>query len=65
MEKKIKLTSVNIITEVYKKFKVDTVNSDINLQKLVNRALNLYETDESFKEKINNHNGLSQHGTKF
>lgn len=65
MEKKIKLTSVNIIDEVYKKFKVDTINSDINLQKLVNRALDLYNTDESFKEKINNHNGLSQHGTKF
>ena len=65
MEKKIKLTSVNLVDEVYKKFKVETINNEINLQKLVNRSLDLYKKDESFRTKINNYNGLTQYGTKF
>ena len=39
-----KLTSVNILDNVYKKFKVNTIDGNINLQKLVNRALDLYNT---------------------
>jgi hypothetical protein len=65
MKRKVKLTSVNVIDVVYKKFKVETVNNEINLQKLVNRSLDLYNNDETFKEKINNHNNLSQNDTKF
>lgn len=65
MKRKVKLTSVNVIDVVYKKFKVETVNNEINLQKLVNRSLDLYNNDETFKEKINNYNNLSQNGTKF
>jgi len=65
MEKKVKLTSVNVIDEVYKKFKIETINSDINLQKLVNRSMDLYDKDESFRKKINNHNKFSQYGKKF
>lgn len=62
---KIKLTSVNIVDEVYKKFKVMTVNEDINLQKLVNRSLDLYNNDEQFREKINNHLELKNKNVKF
>jgi hypothetical protein len=62
---KVKLTSVNILDDVYKKFKVETVNDEINLQKLVNRALDLYNNDEQFREKIINHLNLKNKNTKF
>lgn len=65
MEKNVKLTSVNILEDVYKKFKIVSLDQSMNLQKLVNRALDLYNNDESFREKINNHNNLSSNNTKF
>lgn len=65
MEKNVKLTSVNILDEVYKKFKITSVNEPINLQKLVNRAIDLYNNDELFREKINEHNNLSSTNSKF
>jgi hypothetical protein len=60
-----KLTSVNVLEDVYNKFKVTAVNSEINLQKLVNRSLDLYNNDETFRDKINNHPNLTTTGTKF
>jgi hypothetical protein len=65
MKNVTKLTSVNVIEDVYNKFKVKAVNSEINLQKLVNRSLDLYNNDEVFREKINNHDNLTATGTKF
>ena len=65
MENKTKLTSVNILNDVYKKFKINTIDEDINLQKLVNRALDLYNNEPDFREKINNHTGLSETNSKF
>lgn len=65
MEKNVKLTSVNILEDVYKKFKVVSLDQSINLQKLVNRSLDLYNNDEDFRNKINNHNSLSSKDTKF
>jgi hypothetical protein len=60
-----KLTSVNVLEDVYNTFKVTAVNSEINLQKLVNRSLDLYNNDETFRDKINNHSNLTTTGTKF
>ena len=60
-----KLTSVNVLEDVYNKFKVKAVNSEINLQKLVNRSLDLYNNDEAFRDKVNNHDNLTNTGTKF
>ena len=65
MKNVTKLTSVNVIEDVYNKFKVKAVNGEINLQKLVNRSLDLYNNDEVFREKINNHDNLTATGTKF
>ena len=65
MEKNVKLTSVNILDDVYKKFKVVSLDQSMNLQKMVNRALDLYNTDEEFRNKINNHNTLSTKNSKF
>lgn len=65
MKNVTKLTSVNVLEDVYNKFKVKAVNSDINLQKLVNRSLDLYNNDQTYRDKINNHDSLTTTGTKF
>lgn len=65
MKNVTKLTSVNVLEDVYNKFKVKAVNSEINLQKLVNRSLDLYNNDETFRDKVNNHDNLKTTGTKF
>lgn len=51
-----KLTSVYVLNENYKKFKIKSIDSGLSLQKLVNYALDLYNTDEYFKNKIDKHN---------
>ena len=65
-------TSVNVEledykeqTNRYKKFKIKSIEGSMNLQKLVNRSLDLYSKDENFRNSINNHNGLATTGSKF
>ena len=48
----IKLTSVKVIQNLYESFKSKTVNSSMNLQKLVNRSLHQYLSDNVIREKI-------------
>jgi len=55
MRHRIKLTSVNLIEEVYNQFKITSLNKSVTFQKFVNRALDLYNNDETVREKINNH----------
>lgn len=65
MKVESKLTSVNILSDVYNKFKVKSIEGSINLQKIVNRSLDLYGKDEKFREIINNHTGLASSGSKY
>lgn len=65
MRLETKLTSVNVLTDVYKKFKIKSIEGSINFQKIVNRSLDLYNKDENFRNTINNHNGLTATGSKF
>jgi hypothetical protein len=65
MKANTKLTTVNVIDDVYKKFKISVIEGNINFQKLVNRSMDLYNKDEEFKNKINNHSGLAASGSKF
>jgi len=51
-----KLTTVKVLSENYSSFKVDTLNTEMTLQKLVNRAIHLYLTEEKFKEKVDESN---------
>jgi hypothetical protein len=60
-----KLTSVHILEGIYKKFKINAIDVNINLQKLVNRSLDLYIKDESYRNKINNYTDLSVSGSKY
>jgi len=47
-----KLTTVKVLSDKYKEFKMETLNSEMTLQKLVNRAIHLYLTDSKFKKTI-------------
>ena len=60
-----RLTSVNILNDVYRKFKINTVDGNINLQKIVNRSLDLYNSDVEFRKTIDNHSNLTQNNSKF
>ena len=56
----IKLTSVKVISELYKKFKNETIENEFSLQKLVNRTLDLFVYDEEMRKKILEHDNLHQ-----
>ena len=61
----VKLTSVKVITELYKKFKNKTIDDEFSLQKLVNRSLNMFVYYEKFKNSVLNYDDLHQSGSKF
>tara|TARA_B100000131_G_C17902495_1_gene527006 strand:- start:214 stop:408 length:195 start_codon:yes stop_codon:yes gene_type:complete len=60
-----KLTSVKILINLYEQFKILTVNTKMSLQKLSNRSVHLYLTDDDFKEKIDSHDDLTISGSNF
>ena len=60
-----KLTSVKILKILYERFKVSTVNSDMTLQKLTNRAIDLYLESDEFKNKVEIHDDLTVSGSNF
>jgi len=60
-----KLTSVKILKILYERFKVSTVNSDMTLQKLTNRAIDLYLDSDEFREKVEIHDNLTISGRNF
>ena len=51
----IKLTSVKVISELYKKFKNETIDNEFSLQKLVNRTLDKFVYDDDFRKQILEH----------
>ena len=60
-----KLTSVKILEDLYKRFKSATVNTKMTLQKLTNRSINLYLTDEQFKDNLETHDNLTISGSNL
>ena len=60
-----KLTSVKIIKSLYEDFKFKTVNSSMNLQKLVNRSIHQYVHDNVIKEQIESYDKLHLSGSQF
>ena len=61
--KNLKLTSVKIIDHLFEDFKVSSIRHKFNLQKLTNRALHLYLTNEDFRKQIHNHTDLTVSGS--
>jgi hypothetical protein len=60
-----KLTSVKILKSLYEDFKFRTVNSSMNLQKLVNRSIHQYIHDNVIKESIESYDKLHTSGSQF
>lgn len=65
MKQETKLTSVKIIKSLYEQFKFKTVNSSMNLQKLVNRSVHQYLNNVVVKEQIENYDKLYASGSRF
>ena len=59
----LKLTSVKIVDHLFDDFKVSSIRHKFNLQKLANRAVHLYLTDEEFRKKLHNHTDLTISGS--
>ena len=60
-----KLTSVKILKELYRNFKIKTLDDEFTLQKLVNRSMDLYVLDTKFKDKIQSYDNLIQSGSRL
>ena len=55
---KLQLTSVKVHRHLFDEFKVECVRTKFSLQKLADRALYLYLTDEEFKETSTQSNNI-------
>ena len=49
------LTSVKVNPELFDTFKIECVKRKFSLNKLVNRAIDLYLTDENFRKQVSNY----------
>ena len=65
MAEKTQLTSVKILTGLYKDFKVFTITNGITLQKLVNRSLDLYMNDKEYRDTLTKYTELQVSGSQF
>jgi hypothetical protein len=52
------LTSVKIQSDLFETFKIECVKRKFSFQKLADRAIHLYLTDEDFRKSLHNHNDL-------
>jgi len=57
-KKDMTLTSVKVQSELFENFKISCVKYKFSLQKLADRAIHLYLTDDDFRKMIHNHNSL-------
>jgi hypothetical protein len=65
MRSDTKLTSVKIITDLYKRFRGVTLNEEFTLQKLVNRSMDRYLKEEEYKKSIVEYDALQISGSRF
>ena len=63
--KNTKLTSVKILETLYERFKLNTVNTKMTLQKLTNRSVDRFLTDEKYREEIETYDNLVVSGSNF
>ena len=61
----LKLTSVKLLDNFYKKFKVSNLDDNFTLQKLVNRSMDLYLLDDKFKSQIHEWKNLKPSGSRL
>ena len=59
-----KLTSVKVNEELFEEFKVLCVRTKFSLQKLVDRSIHLYLTNDDFRKELHSHTSLSLSGSQ-
>ena len=59
------LTTVKILKDVYSSFKKVSFDSDVTLQKLVNRTVERYVRDDDFRNEMNEYLQLQISGSQF
>jgi hypothetical protein len=57
-KKDMTLTSVKIKSDLFENFKIECVKRKFSFQKLADRAIYLYLTDEEFRKAITNQTNL-------
>jgi len=61
----LQLTSVKLLPHLYYEYKVMSYQTGFSLQKLVNRAIHLYLTNEAFREGMHKTKDLQISGSNF
>ena len=59
-----KLTSVKVNEDLFEEFKVMCVRTKFSLQKLVDRSIHSYLTNEEFRKEMHNHTNLTLSGSQ-
>ncbi len=57
-KKDMTLTSVKVKSDLFENFKIECVKRKFSFQKLADRAIYLYLTDEDFRKAITNQTNL-------
>ena len=57
-KKDMTLTSVKVKSDLFENFKIECVKRKFSFQKLSDRAIYLFLTDDEFRRKISNHTNL-------
>ena len=60
-----KLTTVKIVKDIYSSFKRISFDSNITLQKLVNRSVHKYINEEELRNEVNTYEELQVSGSQF
>jgi hypothetical protein len=58
-KEKLQLTSVKVHRHLFDDFKIECVKTKFSLQKLADRSLYLYLTNEEFRKQIHNQTNLN------
>tara|TARA_R110001606_G_scaffold73050_8_gene168336 strand:+ start:373 stop:564 length:192 start_codon:yes stop_codon:yes gene_type:complete len=57
-QREMTLTSVKVQSDLFENFKIECVKRKFSFQKLSDRSLFLYLTDEDFRKKINSQSNI-------
>lgn len=57
-KKQMTLTSVKVNSKLWEEFRISCVKHKFSLQKLADRTIHLYLTDDDFRKKVHSHNNL-------
>jgi hypothetical protein len=57
-KKDMTLTSVKVQSDLFETFKIECVKRKFSFQKLADRAIHLYLTDDDFRKQLHSHNDL-------